>query len=85
MSSSCPNTSDHDDEEEEEEFRCRDKKRRRKYGDSIVDFHFHFLQTDLNLQMVLKGDLARISVCNTSKRWVFVSIAIGDGSLSLRK
>ena len=77
MSSSCPYTSDHDDEEEEEEFRFRDKKRRRKYTDSIVDFHF--LQTDLNLHMVFNGNLARISVCNTSKTCVFVPMAIGGG------
>lgn len=66
---------DHDGEEEE--FRFRERKRRRKYEDSIVDFHF--LQTDLNLEMAFSGNLARISVCNASTTCVFVSVAIGNG------
>ncbi|CAA7059096.1 unnamed protein product [Microthlaspi erraticum] len=70
-SSALMNKSDH----EEEEVLCTDRKRRRKYKDSSVDFHV--LHTDLNLAMLLKGNLARISVKISSKSCVFVSIAIG--------
>ena len=56
---------EHNDQEEEESL-CRDTKRRLKYTDSSVAFSV--LLTDFNLEMLLKGNLARISVSIASGR-----------------